>query len=317
MGFRSGCRHLSFSHPWRTLLAHLVALHLLHLGSAQFRVVAPKLHVTATVGQDVVLHCQLSPWKDAWNSDIRWILHQSSGLVHHYRNGEDLEQMEEYKGRTELLRDGLIDGNLDLRITALTFADSGSYICAVQDGDDYAEAMVELKVSDPVSQIIHPWKVALAVVITILVGSFVIIAFLLRKQESKDAMLVEQAERMESSDAKLDTLAAKLVEITEKFEMRYGIMNFHTSDLKNQVAELEIRAVKIVERTEALEDHCEEMEKHTAELEEPSRRRLRDELRLAVTTRVQLRRARTAQDTEPTLSPKPQQDQEEQVFFIE
>lgn len=67
--------------------------------------------------------------------------------MHHYQDGVDLEQMEEYKGRTELLRDGLSDGNLDLRITAVSTFDSGSYSCAVQDDDGYAEALVELEVS--------------------------------------------------------------------------------------------------------------------------------------------------------------------------
>uniref|UniRef100_A0A669QT49 Ig-like domain-containing protein n=1 Tax=Phasianus colchicus TaxID=9054 RepID=A0A669QT49_PHACC len=179
-----GCNHPTFALPWRTLLPYLVALHLLHLGSAQFNVVAPSLHVTAIVGQDVVLRCQLSPCKDAWRSDIRWIQQRSSGFVHHYRDGEDLEQMmAEYKGRTELLRNGLSDGNLDLRITAVRSSDSGSYSCAVQDGDGYAEAVVNLEVSDPFSQIVHPWKVALAVVITLLVASFAVsTVFLYRKQ---------------------------------------------------------------------------------------------------------------------------------------
>ncbi|XP_040504558.1 uncharacterized protein LOC426940 isoform X28 [Gallus gallus] len=182
MHFLLGCNHPSFTLPWRTLLPYLVALHLLQPGSAQLRVVAPSLRVTANVGQDVVLRCQLSPCKDAWSSDIRWIQHRTSGFVHHYQNGEDLEQMEEYKGRTELLRDGLSDGNLDLRITAVSTSDSGSYSCAVQDGDGYADAVVDLEVSDPFSQITHPWKVALAVIVTILVGSFVITVFLYRKK---------------------------------------------------------------------------------------------------------------------------------------
>ena len=147
MAFTSGCNHPSFTLPWRTLLPYLVAVHLLHPGSAQITVVAPSLRVTANVGQDVVLRCQLSPCKDAWSSDIRWIQLRSSGIVHHYQNGEDLGQMEEYKGRTELLRDGLSDGNLDLRITAVSSSDSGSYSCAVQDDDGYAEAVVELEVS--------------------------------------------------------------------------------------------------------------------------------------------------------------------------
>ena len=108
---------------------------------------APSLHVTANVGQDVMLRCQLSPCKDVRNSDIRWIQLRSSGIVHHYQNGVDLDQMEEYKGRTELLRDGLSDGNLDLRITAVSTSDRGSYSCAVQDGDGYGDAVVDLEVS--------------------------------------------------------------------------------------------------------------------------------------------------------------------------
>nr|AWN09298.1 BG protein precursor [Gallus gallus]AWN09299.1 BG protein precursor [Gallus gallus] len=191
MHFTSGCNHPSFTLPWRTLLPYLVALHLLQLGSAQLTVVAPSLRVTANVGQDVVLRCHLCPCKDAWRLDIRWIQQRSSGFVHHYQDGEDLEQMEEYKGRTELLRDGLSDGNLDLRITAVSSSDSGSYSCAVQDGDAYAEAVVNLEVSDPFSQIVHPWKVALAVIVTLLVGSFVIIAFLYRKKAAQSRELSE------------------------------------------------------------------------------------------------------------------------------
>nr|AOR50939.1 BG0 [Gallus gallus] len=180
MWFVSGCKQSSFALPWRTLLAYLVALNLLCPGSAKLRVVALNFPVTATVGQDVVLHCHLSPCKDARSLDIRWIQHRSSGLVHHYQNGEDLEQMEEYKGRTELLRDGLSDGNLYLHITAVSSSDSGSYMCTVQDDGGYVEAMVNLQVSDPFSHIVHPWKVALAVVLTLLFASFVIIVFLHR-----------------------------------------------------------------------------------------------------------------------------------------
>ena len=47
---------------------------------------------------------------------------------------------------------------------------------------------------DPFSQIVHPWKVALAVVITILVGSFVIIVFLYRKKGELRAEGMEHRE---------------------------------------------------------------------------------------------------------------------------
>ncbi|NWZ29905.1 BT3A1 protein, partial [Asarcornis scutulata] len=57
------------------------------------------------------------------------------------------EQMGAYAGRTELLRDGLSAGSLDLRITGLRPSDDGQYICTVGDADAYDEAIVELEVS--------------------------------------------------------------------------------------------------------------------------------------------------------------------------
>ncbi|GAB0201612.1 butyrophilin subfamily 1 member A1 [Grus japonensis] len=131
------------------LLSYLVTLHVLRLGSADFRVVGPDRPLQVTVGQDVVLPCHLSPSMDAQSLDIRWIRHQVSETVHHYRNGEDLygEQMEEYVGRTELVRDGLSSGRLDLRISGLRPSDDGQYVCTVTDGASYGEATVDLEVA--------------------------------------------------------------------------------------------------------------------------------------------------------------------------
>ncbi|GAB0201608.1 butyrophilin subfamily 1 member A1 [Grus japonensis] len=131
------------------LLSYLVTLHVLRLGSADFRVVGPGHPLQATVGQDVVLPCHLSPSMEARSLDIRWIRHHVSETVHHYRNGEDLygEQMEEYVGRTELVRDGLSRGRLDLQISALRPSDDGQYVCTVRDGASYGEATVDLEVA--------------------------------------------------------------------------------------------------------------------------------------------------------------------------
>ncbi|KAI6061432.1 Butyrophilin subfamily 3 member A3 [Aix galericulata] len=139
----------SFTGHARGLLTSLVTLLLLRLGSAQLTVVGPGHSVTATVGQDVVLSCRLSPQRDARTLEVRWIRHRLSETVHHYRNGEDLygEQMEAYAGRTELVRDGLSAGSLDLRITGLRPSDDGQYVCTVGDADAYDEAIVELEVS--------------------------------------------------------------------------------------------------------------------------------------------------------------------------
>nr|XP_047911628.1 butyrophilin subfamily 3 member A2-like isoform X3 [Anser cygnoides] len=116
---------------------------------AQLRVEGPGQPLTATVGQDVVLPCHLSPRKDARTLDVRWIRDDISETVHHYRNGEDLygEQMWAYAGRTELSRDGLSAGSLDLRITALRPSDDGQYVCTVKDADDYGETIVDLDVT--------------------------------------------------------------------------------------------------------------------------------------------------------------------------
>ncbi|XP_071880958.1 butyrophilin subfamily 3 member A2-like [Anas platyrhynchos] len=149
MGLPWACGHHSLTCHARGLLTSLVTLLLLRLGSAQLRVEGPGQPVTAAVGQDVVLPCHLSPQRDARSLEVRWIRDKFSETVHHYRNGEDLygEQMGAYVGRTELARDGLSAGSLDLRITGLRPSDDGQYICTVEDADTYAEAIVELEVS--------------------------------------------------------------------------------------------------------------------------------------------------------------------------
>ncbi|XP_054667738.1 butyrophilin subfamily 3 member A2-like [Grus americana] len=131
------------------LLSYLVTLHVLRLGSADFSVVGPGHPLRVTVGQDIVLPCHLSPSMDAWSLDIRWIRRRFTETVYHYRNGEDLyrDQMEEYFGRTELVRDGLSSGSLDLRISGLRPSDDGYYVCTVRDGSSYGEATVDLEVS--------------------------------------------------------------------------------------------------------------------------------------------------------------------------
>uniref|UniRef100_A0A8C8ADT8 Ig-like domain-containing protein n=1 Tax=Otus sunia TaxID=257818 RepID=A0A8C8ADT8_9STRI len=133
----------------RGLLSYLVTLHVLRLGSDGFRVVGPGYPLHATVGQDVVLPCHLSPPEDTRSLEIRWIRHQFLETVHHYRNGEDQygEQLRDYQGRTELVKAGLSNGSLDLRILGLRPSDDGHYICTVQYADSYTEATVELEVS--------------------------------------------------------------------------------------------------------------------------------------------------------------------------
>ncbi|XP_014817174.1 PREDICTED: butyrophilin subfamily 3 member A3-like [Calidris pugnax] len=55
--------------------------------------------------------------------------------------------MEEYNGRTELARDGLSSGSLDLRISGLRPSDDGQYVCTVLDAATYGEVTVDLEVA--------------------------------------------------------------------------------------------------------------------------------------------------------------------------
>ncbi|XP_074786535.1 butyrophilin subfamily 1 member A1-like [Athene noctua] len=133
----------------RGLLSCLVTLHVLRPGSDGFRVVAPGQPLRATVGQDVVLPCHVSPRVDIQSLEIWWVRHPSSEKVHHYWNGEDLygEQSRDYWDRTELVRAGLANGSLDLRLRGLRPSDDGQYLCAVQGVTTYNEDVVALEVS--------------------------------------------------------------------------------------------------------------------------------------------------------------------------
>ncbi|XP_064330009.1 butyrophilin subfamily 1 member A1-like isoform X10 [Phalacrocorax carbo] len=119
------------------------------LEGAQFRVLGPDQPVTAVVGEDVVLPCRLSPRLNAENMDVLWFCSIISNHIHYHRNGQDdySFQNPQYRGRTELSKEGLSVGNVSLRILSTRLSDEGQYRCLVQDGDSYEEASVELQVA--------------------------------------------------------------------------------------------------------------------------------------------------------------------------
>uniref|UniRef100_A0A8C3KJ77 Ig-like domain-containing protein n=1 Tax=Calidris pygmaea TaxID=425635 RepID=A0A8C3KJ77_9CHAR len=182
-----GCRDTAVPLPYNAHKLTWVqppSLCVLLCHPADFRVVGPNLPLLATVGQDVVLPCHLSPNMDARSLEIRWIRQQLSETVHLYRNGEDQydEQMKEYAGRTELARGGLSSGSLDLRISELRPSDDGQYVCTVQDAATYGEATVELEVAAPFFHNARPWMAALGVLLLLLLMCFGVIAYLFRRK---------------------------------------------------------------------------------------------------------------------------------------
>ncbi|XP_074932562.1 butyrophilin subfamily 3 member A2-like isoform X2 [Phalacrocorax aristotelis] len=119
------------------------------LEGAQFRVLGPNQPVTAVVGEDVVLPCLLSPRLNAENMEVLWFWSTSSIHVHYHHSGCDdySFQNPQYRGRTELSKEGLSVGDVSLRILSARLSDEGQYRCLVQDGDSYEEASVELQVA--------------------------------------------------------------------------------------------------------------------------------------------------------------------------
>uniref|UniRef100_K7F2Z2 Ig-like domain-containing protein n=1 Tax=Pelodiscus sinensis TaxID=13735 RepID=K7F2Z2_PELSI len=120
-----------------------------HKGLSQFSVTGPDRPVGAVVGGEAVLSCHLSPQMSAANMEVRWFRSQFSAAVHLYRDGQDQykEQMQEYQGRTELLKDNITEGRVSLRIRNIRPSDEGLYKCFFQSSDSYEDALLELQVA--------------------------------------------------------------------------------------------------------------------------------------------------------------------------
>ncbi|XP_074975956.1 butyrophilin subfamily 1 member A1-like isoform X2 [Caretta caretta] len=105
--------------------------------------------VTAILGENIVLPCHLTPRMSAENMEVRWFRSEFFSVVHLYHGGKDQygEQMPDYHGRTELLKDGILDGNVSLQILNIRRSDEGQYHCFLQDGPSYEEALLELKIA--------------------------------------------------------------------------------------------------------------------------------------------------------------------------
>ncbi|XP_065272066.1 butyrophilin subfamily 1 member A1-like [Emys orbicularis] len=127
-----------------------LTLQVHRLVSAQFTVTGPDRPVTASLGGEAILSCHLSPRMSAENMEVGWLRSQDSAVVHLYRDRQDQygEQMLEYRGRTELLKDDIIDGKVSLRIHDVQPSDNGQYSCYFQSSVSYEEALMELQVAD-------------------------------------------------------------------------------------------------------------------------------------------------------------------------
>ncbi|XP_065603487.1 butyrophilin subfamily 1 member A1-like isoform X3 [Cyrtonyx montezumae] len=135
--------------PLLTFVIYSSVFHVRELQSASFSVQGPPGPVVVAVGQDVVLPCRLSPEHSVQDMEVTWFRDQFTPFVHRYRDGQDHygDQEIQYQGRTEMLKDGLANGSVNLRIFRVQLSDKGRYTCFVRSDPEYDEAVVELKVT--------------------------------------------------------------------------------------------------------------------------------------------------------------------------
>ncbi|XP_023439904.2 butyrophilin-like protein 3 [Dasypus novemcinctus] len=126
-----------------------LVLGLLRLVSGQWEVIGPDKPIQASAGEDVIFTCFLTPETSAAAMEVRFFRNHFSAVVHFYSNGKELEhmQMPAFRGRTEFLKDSIVNGRVSLRLKKITPLDAGLYGCSFSFQTYYQEAVWELQVS--------------------------------------------------------------------------------------------------------------------------------------------------------------------------
>ncbi|XP_004372128.1 erythroid membrane-associated protein [Trichechus manatus latirostris] len=155
------------------------------------------------LGGTAELLCPLDLWPSLELTEVRWLRSPHSQLsqaIHVFRNGKDWDedQMPEYKGRTELVRDTQ-QGNVTLKIRDVQPDDQGQYRCQIQIGNLTKEGSVTLQVAAPSPASVSFSTVALAVILPVL-GLLIIggIYLIWKQRRSKEKLLYEQVMEVEN-----------------------------------------------------------------------------------------------------------------------
>ncbi|XP_038226624.1 butyrophilin subfamily 1 member A1-like [Dermochelys coriacea] len=140
-------------HCSAALLSAILLLHVQAAVTVSFQVLVPAGPLSAPLGGTVLLPCHLSPALSAQAMQVKWSRPQLGQDIHVYLPDGSEVQGERYRGRTELLRDGIQSGSLALRIRNLTLQDEGRYLCDFQSDTYFSDAALELRLmssgSDP------------------------------------------------------------------------------------------------------------------------------------------------------------------------
>ncbi|XP_043533940.1 butyrophilin subfamily 1 member A1-like isoform X3 [Chiloscyllium plagiosum] len=221
---------------WRSLIPILLILQSSVEGT--FIVTTSEKPTVVTVGQDVVLECQLIPAAAPEEMEVRWFRKGWQRIVHMYRKGKDEpdEQMKEYFGRTELFHDEFGKGNVSLLLRNVTVKDNGTFRCFVVSKALDAEGPVELKVGNEVFPTVSGWLVAFWVIFIILLAVFLPLLYLYQKYQRqhhqiRTLMMRPAINEYEALNAKLNQACASAEK--EKSELLKQIEN------EKQAAKLE------------------------------------------------------------------------------
>uniref|UniRef100_A0A8C3X1X4 Butyrophilin subfamily 1 member A1 n=1 Tax=Catagonus wagneri TaxID=51154 RepID=A0A8C3X1X4_9CETA len=126
----------------------LTASYLWLYPTDSFSVIGPSEPIVAMLGADTVLACSVFPAMNLENMELRWFRSKLSEAVFVYRDGMEQagEQIVDFKGRAELVKDYISEGRVAVRIHNLRVSDNGMYKCFFKKGSDFEEASLELKV---------------------------------------------------------------------------------------------------------------------------------------------------------------------------
>lgn len=80
---------------------------------------------------------------------VTWYRSEPSTPVFAHWDGADVTemQMEEYRGRVEVIKDGILEGKVTLKINNIQPSDNGEYWCCIQENNYCQETSLQLKVT--------------------------------------------------------------------------------------------------------------------------------------------------------------------------
>ncbi|XP_041093950.1 butyrophilin subfamily 2 member A2-like [Polyodon spathula] len=133
----------------RTCLIVLSLLPTVSTQRGRWTVVGSNQPVIAYPGDDVILHCHMSPRVSAVDMEVRWFRERFDRPVHLYINQKDrLEKQDRaYQGRTALSPSALRTGDISLSLRNLQSSDKGIYNCLADDGSWNEEGQTEVIVA--------------------------------------------------------------------------------------------------------------------------------------------------------------------------